>query len=130
MNQTVFTIGHSNQNIEIFIKLLKDNGIQVLADIRSIPRSKYAVQFDSDSLKKSVTSADIKYLYLGQEIGGRPNEPTFYDAEGYVLYDLVAKSPPFLKTIKRLIEGAKKYKVAIMCSEEDPSECPSPPVGW
>jgi uncharacterized protein (DUF488 family) len=123
MNPIIYTIGHSNQNTGSFLNLLKDNGIQVLADIRSTPRSKYVIQFDSDSLKKSVTAAGIKYLYCGREIGGRPDDPTFYDSEGYVLYYLVAKSPRFLKTIERLIEGTKKYKVAIMCSEEDPTEC-------
>ena len=119
----IYTIGHSNQPLEGFKKLLLDKGIQVLVDVRSVPRSKFANQFDSDVLKKALIEVGIKYLYFGREIGGRPNDPSFYDAAGYVKYDLIAQSQDFKKTIERLIEGASKYKVVIMCSEEDPTEC-------
>jgi uncharacterized protein (DUF488 family) len=122
-NLVIYTIGHSNQNIESFLKLLRDNGIQFLVDIRSVPRSKYANQFDSAVLKKAVIKGGMKYLYFGREIGGKPNDPSFYDSEGYVLYNLIAQSPEFIKTIDRLVEGIGKYKIAIMCSEEDPTEC-------
>lgn len=121
--KTIYTIGHSNQSLDSFLKLLRDNGIQVLVDVRSIPRSKYANQFDSPALKEAITKAGLNYLYFGQEIGGKPSNPAFYDAEGYVLYDRIAQSPDFKKSIERLIEGIGKYKVAIMCSEEDPTEC-------
>ncbi len=121
--KTIYTIGHSNQSLDSFLKLLLDNGIQVLVDVRSIPRSKYASQFDSARLKEAITKAGLSYLYFGKEIGGKPSNPAFYDTEGYVLYDRIAQSPDFIKTIDRLIEGIAKYKVAIMCSEEDPTEC-------
>jgi uncharacterized protein (DUF488 family) len=121
--KTIYTIGHSNQSLDSFLKLLLDNGIQVLVDVRSIPRSKYANQFDSPALKEAITRAGLTYLYFGREIGGKPGNLAFYDSEGYVLYDLIAQSPDFKKTIDRLIDGIGKYKVAIMCSEEDPTEC-------
>jgi uncharacterized protein (DUF488 family) len=122
-HKTIFTIGHSNQSLESFLKLLRDNNIEVLVDVRSIPRSNYATQFDHDSLKHTVIGAGIKYLYLGKEIGGKPANPNFYDIAGYVSYDLIAKSPDFIRGITRLHEGIKKYRVAIMCSEENPIEC-------
>jgi len=121
--KTIYTIGHSNQSLENFLKLLLANGIQVLVDVRSIPRSKYASQFDSPVLKPAIVKAGLKYLYFGQEIGGKPQNRAFYDTDGYVLYEIIAQSPAFLKTIDRLIEGVSKYRVAIMCSEEDPTEC-------
>jgi len=123
MHKTIYTIGHSNQSLDSFLKLLLDNGIQVLVDVRSIPRSKYASQFDSSVLKEAISKAGLTYLYFGHEIGGKPNNPDFYNSEGYVLYDLIAQSPEFNKTIDRLVDGTNKYKVAIMCSEEDPTEC-------
>ncbi len=121
---TLFTIGHSNQSLDNFIKLLKDNEVQVLVDVRSYPRSKFASQFDSVPLKKAIAAKGIEYLYLGRELGGKPNNSTFYDEEGHVLYNLVAQSPSFLKSIKRLVSGIdKKRTISLMCSEEDPEHC-------
>lgn len=120
----LFTIGHSNQSLDDFIRLLKDNEIQVLVDVRSSPRSKFANQFDSGPLKKAITEKGMKYLYFGRELGGRPSDPAFYDQEGFVLYNLVAQSPAFIKNINRLVSGVeKKHKIALMCSEEDPEDC-------
>jgi uncharacterized protein (DUF488 family) len=120
----LFTIGHSNHSLDDLIKLLTDNNIQVLVDVRSHPYSKFARQFDSPLLKKAAIGKGIKYMYFGRELGGRPNDPTFYDQEGYVLYNLVAQTPAFLKNIKRLVSGVeKKHRIALMCSEEDPKYC-------
>jgi len=74
-------------------------------------------------LKARVTAAGIKYLFLGAELGGRPRGEEFYDADGHVLYWRVAESPAFLEGISRLEAGIQKYKVAIMCSEENPAVC-------
>ncbi len=119
----IYTIGHSNQSLESFKQLLVDNGINVLVDVRSVPHSKFASQFNSLALENSIIEIGIKYIYLGRELGGRPNYPTFYDADGYVLYYLIAQSSQFQQSVTSLIERAKKYKIAIMCSEEDPTEC-------
>jgi uncharacterized protein (DUF488 family) len=121
--KSIYTIGHSNRSIESFLKLLSENGIQVLVDVRSIPRSKVASQFDSASLKLALAKNGINYLYFGREIGGRPSNPALYDAEGHALYNLIAQSSIFLTAIERLIKGLGKYRVVIMCSEEDPTEC-------
>lgn len=119
----LFTIGHSNQDGQKFLSLLSDNLIQVLVDIRSHPHSKFARQFNAATLKRALADKGIKYLYLGRELGGKPSDPSLYDEEGHALYDLMAQSPSFLKAIQRLLEGLKRYRIALMCSEEDPSEC-------
>ena len=119
----VFTVGHSNVRQEAFIALLKTHGIEVLVDVRSAPYSKYVPHFNGDTLKRAVVAAGIKYLYLGRELGGRPAEPGFYDACGHVRYDLVAKSAAFVGGIERLVRGIAEHRVALMCNEEDPSEC-------
>jgi uncharacterized protein (DUF488 family) len=121
--KTLYTIGHSNKSLEGFLKRLSDNGIQVLVDVRSIPRSKFASQFNSAPLKDALVDKEIEYLYFGRELGGRPGDPDLYDAEGHALYYLMAQSPVFLAAIERLIASMEKYRVAIMCSEEDPTEC-------
>lgn len=119
----MFSIGHSNHPLGIFLELLKQHRIEVLVDARSHPYSRFASHFDSGPLKKAVISSGIKYLSMGKELGGRPEGGEFYDAEGHVLYSLVAESPLFLDGIRRLETGIIKYRVALLCSEEDPSGC-------
>lgn len=119
----IFTIGHSNHPLERFLELLKAHNIEVFVDVRSHPYSKHAPHFDHQLLKARVTVAGIRYLFLGAELGGRPKGEEFYDADGHVLYSRVAESAAFLEGISRLEAGIQKYKVAIMCSEENPAVC-------
>ncbi len=119
----ILSIGHSNQSLEAFLGLLRLHQIEVLVDARSHPYSKHAPHFDARPLKEAVKASGIKYLYLGKELGGRPAGAEFYDADGHVLYGRVAQSPLFLEGIRRLEEGAQKYRIALMCSEENPTSC-------
>jgi uncharacterized protein (DUF488 family) len=119
----VFTIGHSNHSIEHFLSLLAAHGVQVVVDARSRPYSNYATQFDHEALKPAVQDVGIRYLYLGRELGGRPEGKEFYDEEGHVLYDRVASTSLFQEGISRLERGIREYKVALLCAEEDPAAC-------
>jgi uncharacterized protein (DUF488 family) len=123
MNRRLFSIGHSNHPIEHFLGLLKQHGIEVLVDVRSQPFSKYATQFNVEAIRESLRQADIKYLFLGKELGGRPDGTEFYDDEGHVNYARVAQADFFLKGLERLEKGAEQFRVAMMCSEEDPACC-------
>lgn len=120
---TIFTIGHSNHPIDVFLNLLRENRIDVVVDVRSHPFSKYVPHFDAPLLKESIISNGMKYLFMGDKLGGRPKEEKFYDENGYVIYSLVAETPSFLEGIVRLERGIQKYRVAIMCSEENPAHC-------
>jgi uncharacterized protein (DUF488 family) len=119
----VLTIGHSNRPMDEFLALLKQHAVEVLADVRSQPHSKYVPHFDSAKLQRAVEAAGVQYVFLGQELGGMPEGREFYDAEGHAVYSRIAASEPFRRGIARLLEGIRKYRVAIMCSEEDPSNC-------
>ncbi len=121
--RALFSIGHSNHPLDTFLKLLGQQGIEVLVDARSHPYSRFAPHFDTGPLKSTVNGVGIKYLFLGKELGGRPEGGEFYDAEGHVLYSRVAESPLFLEGVARLEAGVTKYRVALLCSEEDPSHC-------
>ena len=68
----VLTIGHSNHSMEKFLQLLALHSVQVVADVRSSPYSKYATQFDRESLMEALSAAGFQYVYLGSELGGRP----------------------------------------------------------
>lgn len=120
---TIYTVGHSNHPIEKFLELLRSHDIEVLVDTRSSPYSRFAAQFNSDSLKASLVSTGMRYLYLGKELGGRPEGAEFYDSEGHALYDRMAASPPFLEAIARLTDGIAKHRIALLCSEENPASC-------
>jgi len=119
----VLTIGHSNHTVEHFVSLLKMHGVEVVVDERSQPYSKYATQFDQEALKLALQLAGIRYLYLGRELGGRPDGDEFYDEEGHVLYDRVAATSLFREGVKRLEKGIREYRVAMLCAEENPAGC-------
>lgn len=120
---TVFTIGHSNHPPERFTGLLEEHYIEVVVDTRSRPYSRYAPHFNKRELQAALAERDIKYLFLGRELGGRPGGGEFYDGEGRVDYAKVAESQAFLEGISRLERGVADHRVALLCSEEDPAGC-------
>lgn len=119
----IWTIGHSNHDMSTLVRLLHAERIEVLADVRSQPFSRFNPHFNRRPLKSSLGEARIRYAFLGDELGGRPPEPEFFDEEGHVLYCEVAKTPRFLAGLERLLDGSNKFRVAMMCSEENPTDC-------
>jgi uncharacterized protein (DUF488 family) len=118
-----FTIGHSNHAIEIWLALLRQHGVEVVADARSSPYSKYVPQFDKELIQRSLEDAGIRYLYFGAELGGRPANPAYYDAKGRVLYSRLRDDARFQAAIVRLESGIERFRVALLCGEEDPAHC-------
>lgn len=123
LKQKIFSIGHSNHPFEKFVTLLKHNHIEVVVDTRSQPYSKFAPHYSSGSIETLLKKEGIDYLFLGRELGGRPQEAEFYDSEGHVLYWKLANTSKLKDGVQRLEEEAKARRVAIMCSEEDPTCC-------
>ena len=121
--RVIFTIGHSNHPIEKFLGLLTKHSIRLVVDSRSYPYSKYVPHFDRELLSTSLESVGIRYIYMGDELGGRPPEAEYYDAEGRVLYFRVAASDRFKGGISRLLHSGRELRVAVLCSEEDPNSC-------
>ena len=120
---SIYTIGHSNQPLDSLIGLLREHAIEVVVDVRSQPYSRYAPHFSRRGLEPAIIAAGFKYLFMGQELGGRPDGAGFYDAEGRVLYGEVEKSDSFKSGIARVETGIRRYRVALLCSEEDPAGC-------
>ena|SRR5579862_2702125 len=119
----IMTVGHSNHTREHFLELLRRNSVEVIAEVRSYPYSNYSPQFDRETLKAALEKEGIKYVDLGKELGGRPEGAEFYDADGHVRYDRVAAAGFFKAGVERLEEGAGRFTVALLCSEEDPGVC-------
>jgi uncharacterized protein (DUF488 family) len=122
-SRAIYTIGHSNQPVEQLLALLRRHAIEVLTDVRSAPYSRYASQFNQRELQAALREAGVQYVFLGKELGGRPEDESLYDDEGHVDYRRVSRTTPFRDGIERVKRGAERYRVALMCSEEDPTDC-------
>jgi uncharacterized protein (DUF488 family) len=122
MHKHLYTIGHSTHPLEKFLALLKTHGITALCDVRSIPYSRTNPQFNREEFSQHLRLVGIAYVFLGRELGGRSDDPSCYD-DGRVQYDRLARKNLFRKGLDRLQEGAKKYRLSLMCAEKDPLEC-------
>jgi uncharacterized protein (DUF488 family) len=121
---TIFSIGHGNKKIDVFLKELTTNKVQYLLDIRSKPFSKWNPQFNQSELKKVLEENGIKYVFFGDTLGGLPDDRTCYDKNDKVVYDLLKEKDFFKTGLERLISAnEQKNVVAIMCSESKPEEC-------
>jgi uncharacterized protein (DUF488 family) len=88
----VLTIGHSNSPADRFIELLQGAGVTVLADVRSVPFSRWCPWFSRQPLSDRLARETIAYLPMGDTLGGRPRDPRLY-RDGVVDYDAMAQTP-------------------------------------
>jgi len=124
---TVFTVGHSTLPIERFLALLAAYGIERLADVRTVPRSRRNPQFNADALRESLATAGISYVPLG-ELGGlrkpRADSPNSgWRNESFRGYADYMQTPEFEAGLARLVELGAKQRTAIMCAEAVPWRC-------
>jgi uncharacterized protein (DUF488 family) len=130
---TIHTIGHSKLPIDRFLSLLAENRIKLLVDIRSVPYSRFAPQFNRKALEAVLLEAGFEYLFLGDKLGGRIQDPDCY-LEGklpemkagmaaLVDYEALKAKAFFAEGVAELLSRAGEGSSAIMCSEEDPDRC-------
>jgi len=123
----IFTVGHSTLAIERFLSLLHVYGIETLADIRTMPRSRRNPQFNGDALGRALKQAKIRYLSLSA-LGGlrhaRKDSPNTgwrnHSFRGYADY---MQTKPFEDAIETLLDMSRKERTAIMCAEAVPWRC-------
>ncbi|MGH1487093.1 MAG: DUF488 family protein [Cellvibrionaceae bacterium] len=120
----IFTIGYATKPIDIFIAQLKQYEIDVIADIRSVPYSKVFHDYHKESVQSYLKKHQIKYVYLGDELGPRSKDDKHYDESGQVQFSKLMQSPLFQQGIKRIKDGInKEFNIALMCAEKDPATC-------
>lgn len=119
----IWTIGHSNHTFERFIQLLKGERIEFVVDVRSYPYSRIAPQFNREDLYSGLCEVGLGYVFLGDELGGRPSRDEHYDEQGRALYGPMAETPPFQVAVARLLSGCRDHRIALLCSEGQPREC-------
>lgn len=122
VSNKLYTIGHSNHDIDEFIALLKRHGVTALADVRSTPYSRYMPHFQQKPLKAALNKAGISYVFLGRELGARPDDQSCY-VNGKALYEHIAATEAFTSGIDRVVKGTQKFDIALMCAEKDPITC-------
>lgn len=121
---TLYSIGHGNKEIEKFIDELKSFEIKYLLDIRSKPYSKWNPQFNQVALEIELKNNGITYVFVGDNLGGLPQDRSCYDQDGKVVYDWIKEKDFFKQGLKRLTTANEKnINLAIMCSESKPEEC-------
>lgn len=109
-------------SFEAFVALLKQHEIAAIADVRSTPHSGRFPWFSHEELKPALLGIGIQYVFLGRELGGRPRNHALL-RDGVADYRGMAQTPEFAAGIDRLRAGARKYRVAMLCSEADPLDC-------
>jgi uncharacterized protein (DUF488 family) len=119
---SVFTVGHSTHGAETFVALLQQHNVTAIADVRSMPYSKLNPHFNRRFLEQRLTEKGIKYVFLGLELGARSSDPSCYE-NGRVQYSRLARTSLFRDGIGRIVQGARDYRVALMCAEKEPLEC-------
>jgi uncharacterized protein (DUF488 family) len=121
-SEQVLTVGHSTHSTDEFVGLLKQHAVTAVADVRSSPFSRYAPQFNKDSLRSTLREHCVHYVFLGRELGARSSDPGCY-VDGRVQYSLLARTALFKEGIDRILSGARMERVALMCTEKDPLDC-------
>lgn len=120
---TIYTIGHSNLGAAELNALLRQHGVSLLVDVRSAPFSRLWPQFNQKALQDSLRDAGIGYLFLGKELGGRPDDDKLRSPNGAPNYDAMAKMPWYKRGLAQLIRVGGQQPTAILCSEADPHHC-------
>jgi uncharacterized protein (DUF488 family) len=119
----LFTIGHSNLEIADFLAVFAAHGVRTLCDVRSRPASFRFPQFNREPLEAGLSSAGIRYEFLGETLGGRPADPRAYREDGLVDYAARRRAPDFAEGIDRALALSRTNVTALMCAEEDPLQC-------
>ncbi len=119
----IFTIGHSNLDLNDFVAVLAGHQVGLVCDVRSRPGSFRFPQFNREPLEVCLASARIRYEFLGEALGGRPSDPRAYHVDGIVDYQERRKAADFCVGIDRTLELANSSNIVLMCAEEDPLQC-------
>lgn len=119
---TLFTIGYTSFELQDFLAALQKHGIEALADVRSSPYSSRQAEYNREHLRHALREAGIGYVFLGDLIGARVDDPAAYK-DGVADYTHIARTQVFQEGLERVRNGLARYRVALMCAEKDPITC-------
>ncbi len=124
MNLPFYTIGHSTRTLEEFVNLLRTLQIELVADIRTVPRSRTNPQYNQDTLPGRLAVFGIGYEYITQLGGLRgksktvlPDTNDFWVNQSFHNYADYTLSVAFQEGLNRLIELGRTHRCVMMCAE-------------
>lgn len=121
--RTLYTVGHSNHTAEALLALLAAHGIGCVVDVRSRPYSRWP-QFGRERMVAWLRAGGVDYVWMGDSLGGRPEDPALLGPDGAPDYDAMARDPAFLDGLDALLRRLDRpARVAVLCSEGDPARC-------
>ena len=128
MPLTIYTIGHSNRNIEYLLEILRAMGLQQVVDVRAHPSSVKHPQFTKAYLQRALVDSGITYYWQGSQLGGRrkgrsPSPHHAISSPPLRAYADYTETREFLGAVRELIESASAMRTVLMCAERDPSHC-------
>ena len=118
----LLTIGHSNQSAEQFLAKVKNAGVTLIADVRSVPFSRRFPWFSSRPLSERLHGRGIAFAAYGDALGGRPTDPALY-CDGIADYEAMAETAEFRAGLDRLSDDMRRHRVCLLCSEREPLDC-------
>lgn len=118
----IYTIGHGADDFPQLVARLAPHDVGMLVDVRSIPYSRHAPDFTKDELSHLTAEFNLGYRWLGDRLGGRPDDPDLLK-EGATDFEAVEASEAFAAGLTELEGLARTTTVAILCSEIDPASC-------
>jgi uncharacterized protein (DUF488 family) len=123
----MMTIGHSNRPLEELIGMLQAHGVDLLVDVRTIPKSRHNPQFNSDSLPAPLRAAGIEYRHM-PELGGlrharKDSINTGWRNASFRGYADYMQTPEFDAALASLLQAAEGRQAALMCAEAVPWRC-------
>lgn len=124
MPHPFFTIGHSNRTVGELVDLLRAADVDLVADVRTIPRSRSNPQFNTDWLPNELETNQIGYVHLPALGGLRsksrdvpPSTNEFWENDSFRNYADYAMTSAFRQGLEELIRLGRRHRIAIMCSE-------------
>jgi uncharacterized protein (DUF488 family) len=123
MPATIYTIGHGRAGFAEVAAVLEQHGVPTIVDVRSQPFSRHAPEFSRRVLEELATTAGLGYRWMGDVLGGRPDDPALLLPDGGPDYDAIRRSARFQAAVLDLAAVAAEAKVALLCAEERPEHC-------
>src|SRR5215472_783908 len=110
----LLTIGHSNLAAERFMALLTSAGVSAIADVRSVPFSRWCPWFSSKALAERLAGELMAYVALGDALCGRPRDPALY-RDGVADYEAMAATGTFQAGLDRVLAESRDRCLCLMC---------------
>ena len=124
MAHPFFTIGHSTLAIDDFVGLLRQTSVQLVVDVRAIPRSRTNPQYNSDVLGEALSAFQLRYTHIAALGGLRGHSPgvaasvnAFWTNQSFHNYADYAMTDTFRAGLDELRELGRAQPCAVMCAE-------------